>query len=194
MKCILLFSVLALALLGLPSLEAAEPRDDFARYLDEFPSTKGKMRESERINALYKHEWDYSMLEYPEVATSLGVPGQNHRWTDASLAAIQARKALAPKLLAATGSIDRDRLEPKDRIHYDLFLRGARAGVEGLRFPGEVLAISQLGGLQQNVPGVLIQMPTKTSRTTRTSSRACAGFPPWSPRLSSGWRRGSPQA
>jgi uncharacterized protein (DUF885 family) len=174
MKRTLLFSVLALAL---PCLAGAEPRDDFARYLDEFPSTQGKVRESERINALYKHQWDYSLLEYPELATSLGVPGQNHRWTDASLAAIQARKALVPKLLAAAESINRDRLEPKDRIHYDLFLRGARADVEGLRFPGEVLAISQLGGLQQNVPGVLIQMPTKTVKDYEDVLARLRGIP-----------------
>ncbi len=174
MKQILLLSALALSLAG-PA--AAGPRDVFAKYLDRFPSTQGKMRESERINDLYQHQWDYAMLEYPEAATSLGVPGQNDRWTDSSLAAIQARKALAPKLLAAAESIDRGRLEPKDRVSYDLFLRGARAEVEGQKFPGELMAISQLGGIQQSVPGVLIQMPTKTVKDYEDILARLRGIP-----------------
>ncbi|HEX3130995.1 MAG TPA: DUF885 domain-containing protein [Thermoanaerobaculia bacterium] len=159
MKRILPLPVL---ILGLAGSAGADPRGDFARYLDGFPSTKGKMSESERVNDLYKHQWDYSLLEFPEAATSLGVPGRNDRWTDQSLAASKARETLIPKLLAAAESIDRDRLEPKDRVSYDLFLRGAKADVEGMRFPYEYLAISQLGGLQQSVPGVLIQAPTAT--------------------------------
>jgi uncharacterized protein (DUF885 family) len=174
MKRILLLSILAL---GLAIPVTAEPRDDFARYLDAFPSSHGKMRESERINALYKHQWDYSLLEYPEMATSLGVPGGNDRWTDASLAAIQARKALIPKLLAAAESIDRGRLEPKDRVSYDLFLRSAREDVEGMRFPHQYLAVSQLGGLQQNVPGVLIQAPTKTVKDYEDILSRLRGIP-----------------
>jgi uncharacterized protein (DUF885 family) len=177
MKQILLVSVLALGLSGLATAAVAGPRDDFARYLDGFPSTRGKTSESERINDLYKHQWDYSLLEYPEMATSLGVPGQNDRWTDASLAAIHAREALLPKLLAAAESIDREKLEPKDRVSYDLFLRGAREEVEGMRFPSEDLAISQLGGLQQGVPGVLIQMPTKTVKDYEDVLSRLRGIP-----------------
>jgi uncharacterized protein (DUF885 family) len=171
-RILLFFFVLAL-----PCLAAAGPRDDFARYLDEFPSLKGKTSESERINALYKRQWDFAMLEFPEFATALGVPGGNDRWTDQSLAAIAARNALTPKLLAAAESIDRDKLEPKDRIHYDLFLRGAKASVEALRFPDEVLAISQLGGLQQGIPSALMQMPTKSVKDYEDILSRLRGIP-----------------
>jgi uncharacterized protein (DUF885 family) len=180
MKRILPLSVLTLAvagLLGSSGPAAAGPRDDFARYLDEFPATKGKTAESERVNALYQHQWDFAMLEFPEFATALGVPGQNGRWTDQSLAAIQARKALVPKLLAAAESIGREKLEPKDRVSYDLFLRGAREGVEGLRFPGELLAISQLGGIQQGLPSTLVQAPTKTVKDYEDILSRLRGIP-----------------
>jgi uncharacterized protein (DUF885 family) len=160
-RLILLLSVL---LLGLPGAARATegPREGFARFLDEFPSTRGQKSDSERINRLYDRLWDYSLLEFPEAATSLGVPGGNDRWTDQSLAAIEARDALAPKLLAAVESVDRAKLPEKERISYDLFLREAKSGVEGLRFPGEYLAISQLGGIQQGVPSMLAELPART--------------------------------
>jgi uncharacterized protein (DUF885 family) len=171
-----LLSVLALGLPGsIAAIAAVEPRDDFARYLDEFtstrgrmseserlPSTRGQKSESERIHLLYDRLWSYSLEESPEFSTFLGVPGRNHLWSDQSLAAIAARQALNPKILAAAESVDRAKLPEKERISYDLFLRGAKASIEGERFPGEFLAISQLGGIQQGVPAVLMEMPART--------------------------------
>jgi uncharacterized protein (DUF885 family) len=176
MKRLILLSVL---LLGLPgAVRASEaPREGFARFLDEFPTTRGQKSDSERINGLYDRMWDYTLLEFPEAATALGVPGRNDRWTDQSLAAVAARDALAPKLLAAVESVDRAKLPEKERISYDLFLRGAKAGVEGLRFPGEYLAISQLGGLQQNVPATLEQTPARSVKDYEDVLARLRGLP-----------------
>jgi hypothetical protein len=38
--------------------------------------------EKERLNALFKAHWEYSMREFPESATWRGYPGQDDRWTD----------------------------------------------------------------------------------------------------------------
>jgi uncharacterized protein (DUF885 family) len=174
MNRILLLSALAFSVAG-PA--AAGPRDDFARYLDAFPATRGKMSESERVNDLYKHQWDFAMQEFPEFGTALGVPGVGDRWTDQSLTALAARKALAPKLLAATESIDREKLEPKDRVHYDLYLRGAKSQVESQRFPDEYMAISQLGGIQQGIPGTLVQAPAKSVKDYEDILARLRGIP-----------------
>ena len=42
-------------------------------------------KEGERLDALLKLSWDYTMRENPEFATAVGYPGQNDRWTDLSL-------------------------------------------------------------------------------------------------------------
>ncbi|HVG06608.1 MAG TPA: DUF885 domain-containing protein, partial [Thermoanaerobaculia bacterium] len=104
----------------------------------------------------------WALREFPELSTSLGVPGRNHLWSDQSLAAMQARRALDRKILAAAESIDRSKLAEKDRVHYDLYVRQIRNGLEGQRFPSEYLVMDQMGGLQQNVPASLIQMPART--------------------------------
>ncbi|MFL6199821.1 MAG: DUF885 domain-containing protein [Thermoanaerobaculia bacterium] len=154
----------SLSLLSFPASasEATEARAEWQSFLEAFPATRGRMSESERIKALYDHQWQWALREFPELSTSLGVPGRNHLWSDPSLAAMMARRALDPKVLAAAESVDRSQLEPKDRVWYDLYVRQIRTGLEGQRFPAEYLVVDQMGGLQQNVPAALLQMPAKT--------------------------------
>lgn len=125
--------LLLLFLLSVPALasEATDARAEWARFLDGFPATQGKMSESERINALYDHQWQWFLREFPELSTALGVPGRNHLWSDQSLAAMTARRALDRKVLAAVESVDRSKLEGKDRVHYDLAVRRLRSELEG---------------------------------------------------------------
>ena len=40
--------------------------------------------EAEDLHALLAEDWEYTMHEFPEWATSVGYPGQSHRWTDRS--------------------------------------------------------------------------------------------------------------
>src|SRR5688572_30046484 len=157
-----LLSLLSLSSFPAAASEATEARAEWARFLDEFPATKGKMTEGERIKSLYDRQWQWALREFPELSTALGVPGRNHLWSDQSLASMHARRALDRKILAAAESVDRSKLEEKDRIHYDLYVRQIRNGLEGQRFPGEYLVMDQMGGLQQNVPASLIQMPART--------------------------------
>src|SRR5215210_4298594 len=162
MKKAILLSFLSLLALPLFASEATHGRAEWAKYLDDFPVTRGKMSEGERIKALYDHQWQWALREFPELSTALGVPGRNHLWSDQSLAAMEARQALDPKLLAAVESVDRSKLDDKDRVHYDLYLRQLRRSIEGQRFPYELLVLNQMGGLQQNVPATLFQMPART--------------------------------
>ncbi|HET9229011.1 MAG TPA: DUF885 domain-containing protein, partial [Thermoanaerobaculia bacterium] len=153
-----------LSLLSLPSFasEATDARAEWARFLDEFPATRGKMTEAQRLDTLYDRQWQWMLREFPEMSTALGVPGRNHLWSDPSLAAMEARRTLDPKIVKALESVDRNKLEGKDRVHYDLALRRMRSQLEGRRFPDEFLAVSQLGGVQQSVPAAFLQMPART--------------------------------
>ena len=156
----------AIGVLLLPGIgqasEATEARAEWARFLDEFPATRGKSSESERLKTLYDRQWDYGLKESPEMSTYLGIPGRNHLWSDTSLATLKARRALDPKLLAAVESIDRSKLAAEERVHYDLYVRQLKSGMEGERFPDEYLPVNQMWGLQQNVPSLLVQMPART--------------------------------
>jgi hypothetical protein len=153
-------AILPALLLAAAAAFAAEPAPDFARQLDEFPRTQGTP--SERLQRLFDLYWDWAMHEFPEGATYVGYPGQNHRWTDRSAEAMARRDALLPKGLAALQSICRARLTPDEQVNYDLFREQIEDGIEGMRFPGELLPVSQVGGVQQGIPQLLTQAPART--------------------------------
>src|SRR3989475_263846 len=119
-----------------------------------------RLSDSTRLGELFRVNWEYLMTEFPEFATYVGYPGQNARWTDNSLQAIERRKRELEEPLAVVKAIRRDRLSPTDRLNYDLFRRGLEEQIEGNRFKNKYLAITQLGGVQQDVGQLLAQMPT----------------------------------
>ncbi len=115
--------------------------------------------DSVRLHQLFAQQWDYTMREYPEFATSVGYPGQNARWTDYSLEAIARRKRELNDPLNALRTIDRAKLGPTDQLNYDLFRRNLTTALEESRFPGELMALTQLDGVQQDVPSTIAKMP-----------------------------------
>lgn len=120
--------------------------------------------DSARLRQLFAQDWEYTMREYPEYATAVGYPGHNARWTDNSLEAIARRKRELNNPLTALRAIDRANLSPTDQLNYDLFRRNYTDALEESRFPGEFMPINQMGGVQQDVPSTIAQMPAGTMR------------------------------
>ena len=120
--------------------------------------------DSLRLRRLIALHWDYTMREYPEFATAVGYPSQNARWTDYSADALARRKRELHEPLAVLQSIDRARLPATDELNYDLFRRNITDALEEGRFPGELMPVTQLGGVQQDVPSTIAQSPASTVR------------------------------
>ena len=118
--------------------------------------------DSVRLHHLFAQQWEYTMREYPEFATSVGYPGQNARWTDYSLGAIARRKRDLNDPLNALSAIDRGKLGPTDQLNYDLFRRNLTDALAESRFPGDLMPLTQLDGVQQDVPGTIAKMPAGT--------------------------------
>jgi len=138
---------------------ASAAATDLGKSLEELIAAKGRVSDSERLRTLFDVVWRDTLREAPEIATETGTPGYDDRWSDLSPAAIARRRALVLRVLAAVESIDRSSLGEAERTDYDLFRRRARMDLEGSRFPDELLAVDQLGGVQQDVPLVLALMP-----------------------------------
>ena len=156
-------------------LADAQTAGNFDHRYSRLIENKSQQSDAERFKQLFKMNWEYLMTEYPEWATDVGYPGQNRRWTDNSLEAIERRKRELQTPLKVIQTIDRSKLDTADQLNYDLFSRGLRQQIEGTRFKGEYLAINQLGGVQQDVPQMLeMLMPHDRCRITRTSWRGCA--------------------
>ena len=120
------------------------------------------LSDSARLDRLLAINWRYQMTEFPEFATYVGYPGQNARWTDNSLQAIERRKRELQDPIAVTRSIERARLSRPSRLNYDLFRRALEQQLDATRFKDEYLAITQLEGVQQDVAQILALMSTAT--------------------------------
>jgi len=118
--------------------------------------------DSVRLQQLFAQNWEYTMHQYPEFATAVGYAGQNARWTDYSLEAVARRKRELNDPLTALRTIDRAQLSAGDQLNYDLFRRDATDALDQSRFPGELMPVTQLGGVQQDVPATIAQMPANT--------------------------------
>jgi uncharacterized protein (DUF885 family) len=132
---------------------------DFHRQQMELIAAKGKQSDGARLHRLFAINWKYVNTEFPENATAVGYPGQNDRWTDLSLAAIERRKRELQDPLNVLKSIDRSRLSAADQLNYDLFKKNIEDAIEGTRFPSEYLAITQRSG-PQYLSQIIEQNPT----------------------------------
>ena len=115
-----------------------------------------------RLSELFALEWDYSMHDHPESATEVGYPGQNDRWTDQSLEAIERRKRELHAPLKVIQSINRADLSPPDQLNYDLFKKNHEDAIEGSRFKGDYMPITQMNGVPQEIAQILEISPRAT--------------------------------
>src|SRR6185295_2603342 len=132
---------------------------DYEKRAEAIIAHRGTAPDGERLHQLFDLQWQYTMEEYPEFATYVGWPGQNHRWTDHSLEAYERRNREMEVPARVLATIDRAALSPADQVHYDLFRRNVEESLEGRRFKGEYMPVTQMGGVQQNVAQTLMLMP-----------------------------------
>jgi uncharacterized protein (DUF885 family) len=133
----------------------------FRQRFDRITRNTDRSSDSTRLAELFDTWWEYQMNEYPEWASELGRKGREGEWSDNSLAADKRRREELLWSLEAIRSIDREKLSADDRVNYDLFRRDMEASVEGDRFPGELMPINQLGGIQQDVAQAMRSMPAE---------------------------------
>jgi uncharacterized protein (DUF885 family) len=138
----------------------AMARVDLQSECEKIIAAKGESADSTRLKQLFDICWEYRMHEYPTWATSVGYPGQNDRWSDLSREAIDRRDRELRFPLEALATIDKEKLNQQDRISYDLFKNQYDENIESASFPGELLRISQMGGVQQDAAATITSMPT----------------------------------
>ena len=149
-------------LLSLASLgQAQDYVSDFRKKCTALIAAKESAKDDTRLWQLFDAHWEYQMKASPESATWRGYPGQNGRWSDLSLKAINEGKTTDRLILKAILSVDRAKLTEANQLNYDLFRRNAEMAVEKQRFPGEYLALNQMDGLPRDVPSMIAMMPAE---------------------------------
>ncbi|MDP9005750.1 MAG: DUF885 domain-containing protein [Actinomycetota bacterium] len=134
--------------------------NSYRDQLDEVVASKGQASEAQRLHALFDVVWRHAMEEHPDAATFLGWPGHDHRLPDLSLEAVERRRAEAGEPLRVLATIDPGGLDDGDRLSLDVFAWQQRSALDAARFPGELLALTQLEGPQNDLTLLFGSMPS----------------------------------
>ncbi|HEX2712799.1 MAG TPA: DUF885 family protein, partial [Candidatus Acidoferrales bacterium] len=131
---------------------------------------------SRQLRDFFAAEWTYWMQEYPEMATEVGYPGQNARWTDYSPGGVARRNQHLRDALQTLEGMDRTKLGEGEALNYDLYRKLLGNAMEGLRFhndanPYAAVAvmnlnqpINQVEGIQQRIARMIAIMPARGTR------------------------------
>jgi len=152
-------------------------QDNFLQDIRSITDNTENSSDSARLHKLFDVQWKHTMYEFPEWATYVGYPGQNHRWTDNSLEAITRRNNEVFVIQKALQSIDRSKLNKQDQLNYDLSDSRLKNDIEGQKFKGEYLAISPLGGVHQDGVQLLNDMPVTNVKQCEDILSRLRGYP-----------------
>ena len=127
--------------------------------------------QTRKFRAYLEADWKRWMQEYPDVATQVGYPGQNDRWTDDSPAGIDRRKKHLAESIAELKAIHRDALPESEKLNFDLYSQLLETSEEGLQYGDDPLPfrfvvprslwmpLNQMEGIQQGAADVLESTP-----------------------------------
>jgi uncharacterized protein (DUF885 family) len=129
---------------------------------------------SRRFRVYLEEDWKRWMVEYPELATAAGYPGQNRRWSDDSPVGIEARKKHLHESAAGLQGFSRDSLPRAEQLNFDLYSDLLNTAEEGLQYGDDPLPfrnvvphnnwmpISQMSGVQQGAAETISTMPNRS--------------------------------
>ena len=102
------------------------------------------------LNALIAAEWQHTMEQNPEWASQLGDRRFSDKWSDVSLANIANEAKHNEDVLKQLAAIDRNQLQPADRLNYDLFKRQYEVALEEYKWKSYLLPVNQREGIQSS--------------------------------------------
>ena len=100
------------------------------------------------------------MISSPTYATYVGYPGQNGRWPDPSLEAVQQDKQTRRDFLKQLRAIESDQLDEDSLLGWQLVEKNLSDEIDGYAFPEEFILIHQRSGVQQDISDTLSMMPS----------------------------------
>ena len=115
--------------------------------------------EQNALNSLYDEIWHHTMISSPTYATYVGYPGQNGRWPDPSLVAVQKDKEARKEFLRRLRSLNHEDLDEDSLLGWQLVEKNLSDEIDGYVFPEEFILIHQRSGVQQDIADTLSMMP-----------------------------------
>ncbi len=111
------------------------------------------------MNALLAEQWEYNLRTSPEFATLIGDKRYNDKVSDFSQKAIDEEHAQTRKFLAEFEAIDTTDFPEQEALNKTLMVRQLRREVEGERFKGWEMPVSQFSGIHLQLPQFVSLLP-----------------------------------
>ena len=114
-----------------------------------------KETESQKLHNLFNDVWEWGLREFPTRATYLGDYRYNDRLTNMSLAGVQRRHKNNEKILRKLENLNREQLDPSDKLNYDLFHKNITRKITAHPFKEYLMPVDQMGGVQIDFPNLV---------------------------------------
>ncbi len=122
----------------------------------------GLQARRDALNKLLAEQWEDALSRSPEYASILGDKRWNDQISDNSQAAIDAELVKSKDFLKRFEAIDTTGFPEQEALNQELMVRGLKEGIEGARFKGWLMPISQISGIHLLAP----QFPALLTFTT----------------------------
>lgn len=113
-----------------------------------------------QLDTLFESDWQWTLGQNPELATTLGDTRYNHKLTNTTLAAQRVATRHQVEMLKEALKINRSTLSAQELISYDQFLFEKKLAIDATAFyPYTVQPVTDIDGIQITFPELVTQTP-----------------------------------
>jgi uncharacterized protein (DUF885 family) len=134
---------------------------------------------SERLRQLFADDWEITLRENPTFATSLGDRRYSHLLDPTAPEDVARRTEENRRLLARLQAIPRDSLPAGERIHYDIFGRQLRQGIEEVELGLHLIPITNREGFHTFFPQLADNVPLNNTEDYESYIARLNAFRGW---------------
>jgi uncharacterized protein (DUF885 family) len=129
------------------------------------------------LSRLLAEQWEHNLSTNPEYASILGDKRWNDKLSDTSDKAIEAELAKSKDYLRRFEAIDTTGFPEQEVLNKALSVRDLREGIEGYRFKGWLMPVTQISGIHLQVPQFVSLLSFTTSKDYEDLITRAHGLP-----------------
>lgn len=136
-----------------------------------------KTTEDTRLEELFKREWEYDLVNRPEVATFMGDNRFNNRLSDISFEGIEKEYNHQKEVLEELKNFDTANLNETSKISLQLFTLQTENSLRSYEFKDYLMPINQMGGIHNFFGRMIAISPFKTEKDYENYLSRLKAFP-----------------
>ncbi|CAA0245824.1 DUF885 domain-containing protein [Acinetobacter baumannii] len=116
------------------------------------------------LNQLLQEQWEYTLKNNPEIATTLGDLRYNNRWTEFSKNQIEKDKKTTQNFLKRFEAIDSTGFSATDQLNKDLMIYQLKETLKSYDLKLYEMPFNQMWGLHLQFPGFISSIPFNNAK------------------------------